>query len=207
MNYTHEKKEGRKYAGPRPTFPSFETKYLPQMQLYLNSRNLSFQLAIDNGWYPYSADFCRELRMCIPCSNSCNLPYWQGRAIDGHPKRYDSPSASREDSIVIVWPEDGFGVKGSVIVEGPLDALAAASEGYLGVGLMGNKPNEAVVNFVIESVQHFQPIIIVPDLDTPQMGIDLLHAFRAAALTSSLRLPTKKDVAEMTRAERKVLLR
>jgi hypothetical protein len=207
MNYVHEKKEGRKYAGPRPTFPSFQVEHLPVMHQYIDARKLSFQLAIDNGWYPYASDFDRELRICIPCSNSLNIPYWQGRLIFGHGKRYDSPSASREDSIVIVWPEDGFGVKGSVIVEGPLDALAAAGEGYLGIGLMGNKPNEQVMDFVIESVQHFQPIIIVPDLDTPQMGIDLLHAFRAAALSASLRLPTKKDIAEMTRAERKVLLR
>lgn len=208
MFYDHERKERtEKYSGPRPTFPPVCEKYFKKMQTYLESRRLDYNLARVNGWYPCTWDFGHEIRIVIPCTNSRQLPYWQARAIDNSEPRYRSPAATREDSIVLVWPREY--ANGSVIVEGPMDALAAAAMGYVGIGLMGNEPSDTVLNFVANTIKvgDFTPVYIVPDLDHLEMGTSLLQRFILNyEIGVSVKLPGQKDLADMNLKEREKLL-
>src|SRR5574338_1697990 len=124
--YEHEFRE-RKNNGviTHVPMPVQHNQYGKDMYEYLESRDLSFDLAEANGWYP---TWHRGPRIVIPCINSANFNYWQARAMYEHPIRYDSPAIPRKDSIVFLWPKENHRLGGStaVITEGPMDALAAA---------------------------------------------------------------------------------
>jgi hypothetical protein len=204
-SYEHEKKE-RTYHGPRPLFPAEDQSVAYRMENYLLDRDLSYRIAVLNGWYPTSA-LDGNPRMVIPCSNSAHIPYWQARILSASPgalKRYVSPAASREDSVAVVWPR---GVcDGSAIVEGPCDALAAAGCGYVGVALMGNTPPEEVLDFVAALLECFGPYVAIPDLDHPEMGAIVVTQLARRGLRGiTMTLPAKKDLAEMNRTERRKL--
>jgi len=207
MIYQHERKEPTYYDGPRPEMPKENESLRSKMSRYLEGRELSYALAFNNGWYP-SRDVDGYDRIVIPCSNSLGITYYQARAMDRWVSiRYNSPLATREDSIVIVWPELLSGSKGTVICEGPMCALAACGCGYIGIGLMGNQPPDTVVDHIVRLIKgYFEPVIVVPDLDHIEMGVYMVGCLSGDNIKSRIVLPTKKDLCEMPWHERKVLL-
>lgn len=204
MIYEHERKP-KKQHGPAEPMPEENKELHGQMLSYLEERRLSYQTALYNRWYP--ATINGTARIVIPCSNSIGVPYYQARAMSKDVTlRYKSPFSDRVDSIVVVWPVLQW--HKAVIVEGPADALAAATAGAMGVGVMGNKPSLEVIKFVAGTLKHIKPkeILIVPDLDTPQMGADIAGWLAKHGVASQMRLPTKKDLAEMSIKERENLI-
>ena len=207
MIYQHEWKEPKHYDGPRPKMPNENESLRPKMSRYLERRELSYALANNNFWYP-SRSVDGYDRIVIPCSNSLGITYYQARAMDHWVTvRYNSPLATREDSIVILWPDGNTKAKGTVICEGPMDALAACGLNYVGIGLMGNQPSEIVVAHIVRLViGFFEPVIVVPDLDHVEMGVYIVGSLAGYGIAAKILLPKAKDLCEMTFQERKVLL-
>ena len=206
MQYQHEIREKKaRYTGPRASFPKHNDRLDVMFSRYLMKRGLSPALARANGWF---CSFYKDVpRVIIPCTNSEGVPYFQGRDMtDKHPLRYASPASPRDDSIVIVWP-DYDGRRGLVICEGPADCLAIAEVGFVGIGLMGNQPNESVLAHVVIYARAIAPVIIVPDVDMPEMGSTVLSYLAQHGVSCEVRCPLKKDLAEMTLIERRNFLK
>jgi DNA primase len=206
MIYAHEIREKRiKWEGPRPSLPKPLVNNPRAWQLfssYLRERELDPQLAKQNGWYV--ARYKDTTRIIIPCSNREGVPYFQGRAMDDNELRYASPPVPRDDSLVIVWPDESKPTLGGVVTEGPMDALAAAGVGFVGVGLMGNCPTDAVLDHLALFARAFQPIYVIPDADAPHFGATIIGALSQHKLNITMRIAPKKDLAEMTlKARRK----
>lgn len=207
MNYSHERSEPKwkTYNGPLPTLPAPAWWLGDLARDYLFERELNPKVAGVNGWYPADMDVPR---MVIPCINSAGTVYWQARAMDGRTKlRYDSPTAPRGDSIVAVHPL-GYYKSQAVIVEGPMDALAAAEFGYLGIALMGKNPAaEALELIVTRFGRTHVPFLIIPDKDDEGFGATLVAAFANLGATAAVRLLTHgKDLCEMTKLQREKFL-
>lgn len=141
---------------------------------YLNSRELSSTLARLNKWYPSNSANDTIPRIVIPAYSSLGYKFWQARAMSDAEKRYQSPSAAREDSIIVVSP---FGKPAfSLVCEGPMDALAGAMLGGQSIALMGNTPPESSLNLTSTLIRAILPIIVVADNDNPgPMGALLSH--------------------------------
>jgi hypothetical protein len=181
--------------------PPVRRQFQPAMYAYLNDRELDYELATANGWYSTEA---RGARIVIPCVNSARFNYWQARAMGDHPLRYDSPPIPRKDSIVFLWPRTRKPSGTVIITEGPMDALAAAGEGWPAIALMGGKPNEEVLTFVSHKtgelgLNHW---VIVPDND----NLEMLESFLAHDKGLEVITPTGKDLAGMPQWERARLL-
>ena len=211
MNYKHEFKAPRQYTGPRPEMPQENESLRHKMARYLEKRELNYALADENGWYP-SRDVDGYDRIVIPCSNSLGITYYQARAMDNWVNiRYNSPLATREDSIVVVWPylygRTHLQTKGTVICEGPMDALAAGDLRYVGIGLMGNTPPTSVIAHITRLTKgFFEPVIVVPDLDHVEMGVFMVGSLAGAGVAAKILLPKAKDLCDMALKERKMLL-
>jgi len=202
--YEHEKREKKAvYVGPRPGYPELDPRGWNVFDTYLLDRHLDPILARANNWYP--ALYSDAPRVVIPCSNKAGVPYFQARDVTGRAKlRYASPPASRDDSIVLVWPMES--AKGTVILEGPMCALAAAMLGYVGIAVMGNQPSRDVLLHLTSHARAFQPVQIVPDADMITLGIEVLSWLSQEGVSSMVRVPPKKDLADMTPKERKLFL-
>ena len=199
--YDHERRE-RKDGGEiqHVVMPPRDLKQSGLMFAYLTDRELDYELAISNGWYPTVS---RGPRVVIPCINSAKFNYWQARAMLDHPLRYDSPAIPRKDSIVFLWPrrEPGCTV---VITEGPTDALAAA-EFHPAIALMGGCPSVEVLDFMHKKTSELglNNWVIVPDND----NVYLLDRFlEYGHFPLSAKMPSGKDLAGMPRWEREKLL-
>jgi hypothetical protein len=207
--YRHEKLEGRitRNDRDRPPMPRETEKLWPAMQRYLTKRDLDWQLAKQNGWYPSNAVDGYD-RIVIPCSNSTGLPYYQARAIDNWTTiRYNSPAATRMDSVVLVWPRHRDAIRGTLVVEGPTDALAGAMCGYLGVGLMGNEPPTNVIEYIVRMVTGVGGcVLVLPDADHFEMGPYVAGSLAAYGLSARILIPAAKDLASMPRLVREKLL-
>lgn len=128
---------------------------------YVISRGCDPVVANLNRWYPtILAD--KSPRLVIPATTTDGSNYYQARAMDDNPKRYVSPATKRGDAIVCVWPSED--TAHAVIVEGPFDALAAASAGYLGIALMGKTPPPEVLDHVAGYARRL-PALVVADAD------------------------------------------
>jgi hypothetical protein len=204
MIYAHEQREKKaRYIGPRPGYPKVQLRYADTMSDYLGDRHLSYELAVFNGWYP--THYRGSARVVIPCSNSAGVPYFQARDMSGESElRYASPPAPRDDSVVLVWPE--LRAKGTVIVEGPMDALAAAGLGFLGIAVMGNQPTAEVIDHIVPYAKSFQPVIVLPDADALYFGPYMLGSLVQRGIDGAIRAPYRKDLAEMSPKERRVFL-
>jgi len=118
--------------------------------------------------------------------------------------RYDSPFEPRGDSIIVVHPM-GFKKQRAVIVEGPMDALAAAEYGYLGIAVMGNNPAQEAIDLIVKkfAITH-APFWIVPDMDDPTFGAKMLASFASRRVAAKVALLTGgKDICELSGMARK----
>lgn len=215
--YDHEYSERKERAAPlKPVImPPYEERLVGRMRRYLEGRSLSHALAVENGWYP-TLDYAMCARVVIPASSLINSwPYYQARLIeDAHSsvKRYVSPSAPRGDALAVVFPNIGPKTpypicRGVVIVEGPMDALAAAGLGYVGIGMMGNTSNEAVLNHIGELAKTFGTCIMLPDRDAEEQGVAITAKLWTRGIRCTLKRTTgAKDLAELDPERRRLLL-
>src|SRR5207245_2951688 len=141
MEYVHEKREPREQVINREAMPKRSLDLHREMKTYLQDRYLDFDLAVYNHWYLSHSAGDDHTRIVIPATSMIeDHIYWQARAIYPHVKhKYQSPTASRLDALVVVYPPEHEDSGMIVVVEGPMDALAAADVGYTGIALMGNE--------------------------------------------------------------------
>lgn len=198
--YTHERPQPKSKLIAIPP-PPFFPEYNSLMNAYLTTRELSYPIAISNGWYPTSDS--NIPRIVIPCTNSKNSCYYQARAMIDSNLRYKSPNTSREDSIVWLWGQPGD--NRCVITEGPMDALAAAEICGYAIAVMGSKPPSEVFIFIKNLLNLIGccELIIVPDLDNLEFGA-LIMSQLAVDIPVKIVLPLAKDLAATKRKDRKV---
>ena len=209
--YTHEweEREARPTAPLKPVvLPYLEKFLIPAMRGYLQQRNLDRHIAEANGWYPTYDDW-GWARVVIPASSLVNTwPYFQARLMQEAPgvvKRYISPPAPRGDALAVVFPSSC--VLGSIIVEGPMDALAAAGMGYVGIGLMGATPNDAVIDHIKEIVGVYGDCFVIPDRDAFQEGAEITAKLWTRGVRCTLKsIQGAKDLAELSPGLRKILI-
>lgn len=189
-----------------------------QVQDFIRSRGIDPHLAKLNAWYPSRAAGDNWLRVVIPgTSRDQTNQFWQARLAEAHPTgepRYQSPHASRGDALIVIHPDYsalGYDVSndhpppGSVLVEGPFDALAAAELGFLGVALMGNTPSAEVLVHAVDWLRAAPPAMLVTDDDATVQGAALGHNLLAKYGLKSLLVLSPypyKDLAEMPKQER-----
>ena len=209
--YTHEYQERREPRAPsRPVvMPPLVEAMEWRMEQYLVGRGLAHWLAMENGWYP-TMDDQSYARAVIPASSITNSwPYYQARLIVEAPqavRRYLSPAAPRGDALAVVFPSKCV-AKGSVIVEGPMDALAAAGMGYVGIGLMGNTPNSLVLDHIESIVKVFGQCFVIPDRDAFTEGASITADLWARGVRCTLKsIQGAKDLAELSPERRKILI-
>lgn len=208
MQYAHEHKTyERKFPkGTSAPLPRINVALWPDFEKYLVGRGLDSQVARTNRWYPSACAGDTLPRIVIPATNSAGLSYWQARAMVPTEKRYQSPPVQRGDSVVTVWPGELNMLRPIVVVEGPLDALAAASVGFVGVALMGKEPPVSVLDFVA-TLRQKRAVLVVADADAPGAA-----AFTVAYLASKgrrcklIQTSPHKDLAAMPLIQREKLL-
>jgi hypothetical protein len=206
MRYEFERRERRSPDGPKPRLPA-QSKALSQVfDDYLNRRDLNPGLARDNGWYPSDQAGDQAPRIVIPCSSPYGVAYWQARAMDGSEPKYQSPSTSRFDSVVIVWPSVDQGGR-FVLVEGPMDALAAAGSGLPGVAMMGNQPPQGAWRFIQNRFSGTRPLVL-PDADSMDSAIRWTLQLGSLGFRPSVGSPyPHNDLASVPSKERERYLR
>lgn len=195
-------------AKPEP-YPEETPQLIPAMKAYLHGRNLSYTTANENLWYPTQHVKERDPvpRIVIPAINKYHRPYWQGRAMLKHDLRYRSAKGGRFGSIVVVWPMN-WRHKEIVLVEGPMDALAAAGLGYLGVATMGALFASYAVRFIKKVLPLDIAVIVVPDVDAPEFGVQNVGMFSELGRKAVLKMPVGgKDLAKLDLKAREELLR
>lgn len=211
-----------------------------QAQEFIRGRGIDPHVAKLNAWYPsrQAGDDC--LRVVIPgTSRDQANQFWQARLVEeGHnpdpntppvpveptgealaaptaPKRYQSPYATRGDALIVLHPDySGPGndspPPGSVLVEGPFDALAAAELGLLGVALMGNNPSAEALEHAVEWLRAAPPAVMVTDGDATVQGATLAGRLLAQYGLKSLLVLSPypyKDLGEMPLSERRRLFK
>lgn len=168
--YDHERKEGLPKLDPNKTWPGMSTygKDIDDCKAYLRGRSLDYNLAEANGWYPSRETGDFVLRLVIPAKTFApEHVYWQARAIHAAALRYTSPKGPRHDALIYVEADPLGDMARSapsgwvVIVEGPMDALAAAECGYDGISIMGISPSISTLNRVKELVARRPSVVIL----------------------------------------------
>ena len=183
------------------------------VEQYLAGRGLSPYLATANGWYP-SISVDQYLRVVIPAQTlRPGHAYWQARALNPSARvRYQSPPGSRGSAVVMVKPFGKRVTPMAVIVEGPMDALAAAGEGYYGFALMGNTPPPEVLDHVIAlcAARGIVGAVVVPDHDSSESGPHLAAYFACGGIPTSVielsEWTESKDLAGASVSERAAVL-
>jgi len=185
------------------------------IRVYLTERKLDWKLATSGqapaGWYVSTSAGDSWVRIVIPCVNTNGFRFWQARAVEeGVKPKYQSPhGVAREDSLVVVWPRQSLVRPGlAVIVEGPMDALAAAGAGtgVAGVALMGTHPSHEAFDHI---KRLFKTVLVIPDSDEAglEAGITWQYELNTRGVTALLKfLPDGyKDLAECPQAMRRRL--
>jgi hypothetical protein len=211
MVYAYELKERgstRKRAGAHMPIP--DASLWQEASKYLEARHLSGSLAAENRWYASRQAGDDAPRIVIPCTNQSGLAYWQARLIDSpdavERPRYTSPAVPRGDSIVVVWPFRSL-VSSVAIVEGAMDALAAAGEGVAGVALMGNHPAPEAFEIICRLFPA-ERLVVIPDMDSLREAVGWLCALASLGRRAEVILPAPdKDLAAAAPARRALLLR
>lgn len=200
MNYAHERKAHRD-ARPQvdAVMPTRNGAYATHMREYLVERGLSYLLAEYNGWYTSTDAGDNHPRIVMPASNTGGFIYWQARSIySGDLPRYQSPRVPRHDSVIVVYASNNWELSEYIyIVEGPMDALAIAGEGYTAIALMGSMPkHEALVSIVTRFPD--KRLVIFADTDAFGAGARLLAEFSMLGRTVLLMNATPyKDIASV----------
>lgn len=172
------------------------------MQRYLAGRGLSIKVAEDNLWYASSSAGDRNPRIVIPATSVlAGNVYWQARAmVDVEDNaRYLSPFAPRGDAVIVVYPDPKITPLPKVVVaEGPMDALAAATIGCLGIGLMGLSPPVAALALAAKYFGR-SDVYLVADSDSldamRKVLLKLVGLTKGATLHLTMPSPAK-DFAE-----------
>lgn len=167
------------------------------MRAYLEGRGLPADLAVREGWYPTRLEGAPYLVVPATAEEPRNR-FWQARALAPVEPRWRSPSGVRRGA---AWVEvrPAAEPRGTVYVEGPMDALAAAAVGWHGVALLGALPPTAVLRAIARR-EWARPLVLVPDRDALVAWARVWLALPEALL---LCLPPQwKDLAEMPAAER-----
>lgn len=168
MAYEHERREQSNYTKPYSAeYPPARTDQWWRAEEYLKSRGLSVATAAGNGWYVSDRAGDERFRLVIPATseNPANK-FWQARDLEHGEPRYQSPHGVRRgDALIFVYPAKP--IKALAVVEGPMDALAAAEMGYLGVALMGTTPGAEAKVFLAKIAKKWATsgVIVVPDRD------------------------------------------
>lgn len=171
---------------------------------YLEFRGLSYYLAKENRWYPSVCAGDSELRIVMPATNTKGYVYWQARAVHSSVgKRYQSPGYASSDSIIIVWPS--VSNRKAVLAEGPMDALAAAGCGHVGVAVMGKAPQPEVYDHIAKLFQNYT-FQVVPDADDLMAGTEMCANLITRGIRTSLVIGTAKDLAAASQEDREAIL-
>lgn len=212
--YQHEARERREPAvGSTPGRPRLGVRLMPRLapelrerqDAYLDRRGLDLWTARFNGWYPSRSAGDSADRIVIPASPP-GLGFWQARAMDpAEPKRYQSPRGPRENAVVVVYSLRAM-VKRLVIVEGPMDALAAAAVGATGIALMGNTPPSACFDYIAKKWPGAETLV-VPDSDARDAGARWLGELTAREMNARLVLIPGNDLASLSLTTRTEALR
>ena len=198
------------FVTPKSIYMPVEAPWLlPAMVNYLVSRDLDYHLAHGQyGWYPA---WYNGPRIIVPCirTDSVGL-FWQGRRIDSMPfaedcKRWDSPHGPRGDALCYLRNPDVSKEGNFVIVEGPMDALAAAGCGYAAIALLGVSPPGAVLAHAATIIQQRRAICIA-DRDSVPKWIKIQNQLGLMGIHTKLVIPTEKDLAKLAREQRKTFL-
>lgn len=211
MMYTHEQQErvAKSRAVNTAPFPKENEDLDYLMDCYLRDRKLPAILARINGWYASDSAGDSYARIVIPAKSLVEgHNFWQARAIESQvEKRYQSPSCARLDAIIVVYPLTKQRVNGeAVLVEGPFDALAAAEQGRVGVGLMGNTPSQQVLDHVTLLCRDYKTVMLA-DSDALQEAGAIVGQLAARDIHIKLRVGHAKDLADSLRIERLRLVR
>lgn len=218
MIYQHEIKEAKREPNtgiiseppPVPFLSQEDPSPWQTMRDYLDTRGISFANARYNGCYPILR---KGLRMYIPAVTRIEgHHYWQARSLDGNQLRYDSPFGPRRDALVVAKNLARVRDLASVaVVEGPLDALAVSEvEGFVGIGLMGIRPNEEALVHLLSHLDFQKPrvILLIADRDSVGEMAKIQGWLAMRGYPSELRVPQGfKDVCEGTVEQRKELLK
>ena len=214
-DYEHERPKRRNVV-TEPLAPLVLPPLDPELwgifEWSLQCRYLNPAIAVLNHWYPTSEAGDTEPRIVIPGTPISRGPFWQARAMSGAALlRYQSPHGPREDSIVVVFPGKWNGGQ-LVIVEGPMDALAAAGEDQYGIALMGNTPPLEVLENVVHQIGIIEPrsILFVEDQDAAGSLVRIMpYVLSYVGKETVCRLTVAypgKDLAACSPAERQRLL-
>lgn len=213
--YTHETAQNypnyaARAAALEVIYPEKRPGLVDAMKRYLKGRNLNHNVAFDEGWYPAVS---RGPRIIIPATRTAGR-FWQGRLMDNLVnaeqaeefgwKRWDSPLGSRGDAVVLLGQDRGRGTL--VIVEGPLDALAAAGSGCVGLATMGVQPSLDALYHVVTIGHRYKRCIIVPDRDELGGWVKIQNRLGLLGLKTEIRQPWAKDLADMEPEDRERIL-
>lgn len=205
MIYEHERKETKRsvriHALP---YPPHADGYDEIMHEYLASRELSWKIAEDNLWYVSKSANDTYARIVIPCQSRYERHnYWQARAIDPNAKvRYQSPYASRLDAICVASNRASDSTT-AVVCEGPMDALAAAGMGHMGIAIMGNTPPDIVLDHVVYAAAGRKLFVVADsDANSPWASIFVRLVQRKTSPTLVRAYPYN-DIAKMDKNTRK----
>lgn len=185
------------------SYPPYAADLRQEMSRYLARRDLSSVLAEANGWYPSREAGDQYARVVMPAfsENPKNL-YWQARAMGDVKLRYQSPhGVTRGDAIIVVKPSYPP-AKGTVIVEGPMDALAAAGAGFVGVAMMGLLPPALAIQTALRVAGNTR-VLVVSDEGALEAATALWRHFPGAELRTTY---PYKDLAEVPREKRAIYL-
>lgn len=222
MQYDFCKRVAKESTKPIGKFHMPEGDYSldDAMADYLSDRDLSFSLALHNGWYPSREAGDSYPRIVIPARSSIpGLKFWQARAIDsGVEPRYQSPHGNRYDSVVDIMPTRKSRAKSYdkyvFVTEGPMDALAVAELGYRSIATLGNCPPRVTWAFLMDIVHYHMfkklsrstptlpEVIALPDLDDPAFGAKIVKELGSRGLRVHTLRIDQKDFATLAYKER-----
>lgn len=187
--------------------PQLNPDLWPMMQTYLKSRELDFECAKANLWYPSSTAGDGVNRIVMPATNLRGCAYWQARAMGKEEPRYQSPSVPRSDSVIQVYPLNTDWLPMLIISEGPMDALAAATHGIRAIALMGLSPTDdtlATVKTFMEDVKH---TMFFADRDALPETVELLRRCLKLNIHFTISSPEPyKDLAAIPKSKRNSIL-
>lgn len=211
--YWHEYEERKPNAKPMCTELPAQTvdlKHELAAHNYLTERNLDKALARFNGWYVSTEAGDRYTRIVIPAvTHKAGHAYWQARDVTGKAFiRYQSPEGPRHEALVRVETKDT--PKGVLIVEGPMDALAGAGEGYLSYALMGMQPSKATLMHLALLVEdnRCQNVLVLLDRDSAQhaTAVSTFLCSQGYFAQSNCLPGPEKDLAQCQPQKREVFL-